>query len=289
MKKIIIIILIAISTVLATCIIINVVKKDKSDSCLSTRTINNYTVGENDRRISQVLYFTRDNIYNNYDIVSSVSFVDEEGESILKLKVNNIKKTGYTHKYKGIKYYSYVYDLSIPSTSSNLYFDNCRLEIISEDHSIYVPIGIVNIKYDEFNESNKPIIVNSLEGACAYDPYQSLARINMTLENKTNNNITITSMNMGGVVDLVKEESESIIFNSNKTNINESIIGYMETSITLSLSYKARYILKESYIEINYTDINGTHSVFIDTFNFYDNGYILPESDDLINAFKFKV
>ena len=63
----------------------------------------------------------------------------------------------------------------------------------------------------------------------------------------------------------------------------------MEKGITLSLSYKARYILKESYIEINYTDINGSHTVYIDTFNFYDNGYILPESDDLITTLKFKV
>ena len=289
MRKIIIIILVAISTVLAACIIINVVRKDKKDYVLTNRMINNYTVGEDERRINQVLYFNRDNIYNNYDIVNSISFVDEDNESILKLKVNNIKKTGYTHKYKGIKYFSYVYDLSIPSTSSDLYFNNCKLEIVSEDHFLYVPIGIVSIKYDEYNASNKPIIVNNLEGSCNYDPYQTLSKIKITLENKTNNNITITSMNMGNKVDLVKEENDKVIFNSNNLDINETIIGYMEKELELSLSYKARFVLKESYIEINYTDILGSHKVYIDTFNYYDNGYILPESDDLIYSSNFKV
>jgi len=289
MRKIIIIILVAISTILATCIIINVVKKDKKEYVLSNRMINNYTVGNDERRISQVLYFNRDNIYNNSDIVNSISFVDEDNESILKLKINNIKKTGYTHKYKGIKYYSYVYDLSIPSTSSDLYFDNCKLEIVSEDHFLYVPIGIVSIRYDEFNSSNKPIIVNNLEGSCNYDPYQTLSKIKITLENKTNNNITITSMNMGNIIDLVKEDSDKVIFNSNDLEINETIIGYMEHELEISLSYKARYVLKESYIEINYTDILGSHKVYIDTYNYYDNGYSLPESDDLINTFNFKV
>ncbi len=289
MKKIIIIILVAISTVLATCIIINVCRKDRTDYALSNKTINNYTIGNDERRISQVLYFNRDNIYNNYNIVNSISFVDEDSGSILKLKINNIKKTGYTHKYKGIKYYSYVYDLSIPTIGVNMYFNNCNLEIVSEDNTLSVPIVLVSIKDDEFNDSNKPILVNSLEGLCAYEPYQSLSKVKMTLENKTNNNITITSMNMGNMVDLVKEDSETLIFNSNNTTINETIIGYMDKELEVSLSYKARYILKESYIEINYTDDFGEHTTYIDTFNYYDNGYTLPESDDLINTLKFKV
>jgi len=289
MKKIMIIILIAISAILTTCILINVLGKNKTDYCISNRMINNYTVGDNERRISQVLYFNRDNIYNNSDIVNSISFIDEENGSILKLKINNIKKTGYVHKYKGVKYNSYVYDLTIPQISNNLYFKNCKLEIISEDHFLYVPIGEVSIKYDDFNDSNKPIIVNKLEGSCAYEPYQTLSKVKMSLENKTNNNITILSMNMGGMVDLVNDFSDSIIYNNTNTSIDETIIGYMEKDIELSLSYKARLMLKESYIEIKYSDINGEHTVYIDTFNYYDNGYKLPESDDLINSFKFKV
>ena len=62
MKKIMIIILIAISAILTTCILINVLGKNKTDYCISNRMINNYTVGDNERRISQVLYFNRDKV-----------------------------------------------------------------------------------------------------------------------------------------------------------------------------------------------------------------------------------
>ena len=96
-------------------------------------------------------------------------------------------------------------------------------------------------------------------------------------------------MNLGSFVDLVKEESETIIYNNTNTLIDEVIIGYMEKEFVLSLSYKARYILKESYIEIEYTDSDGVKKELVDTYNFYDNGFKLPEVDDLINSLTFKV
>ncbi|MCR5462534.1 MAG: hypothetical protein K6E87_05650 [bacterium] len=115
MKKIIITILITISTALTACLILNGCKAKKKDEALSIKMINNYIITDKDRRINQVLYFTRDNIFNNYDIVDSISLIDEDEETILKLKMNNIKKTNYVHKYKDSKYISYIYDLSIPA------------------------------------------------------------------------------------------------------------------------------------------------------------------------------
>lgn len=289
MRKVLIIVLSIVSIMLVTCLVINFTSKKKSDEVLSLRMLNNYTVGDNERRISHVLYFTRDNIYNNKEIVNSVSFVDGETESILKLKINNIKKTNYSHKYKGKKYYSYVYDLSIPQTNVDMDFNNAKLEIISEDHMLYVPIGIVSIKYDKNLSNNKPLVVNNLEGSCNYKPYQTLSTVKMNLENKTNNNITIKKMNMGGFVDLVKETNNEVTFNNENTTLDYSVIGYMNTDLTLTLSYKARYILKESYIEIIYNDTESDKVTYIDTFNYYDNGYALPEADDLILTLAFKV
>lgn len=288
MKKIIIIILSVVSLALICCLIINSVNGKKKDAALSINNINNYVIGNEERRISQVLYFTRDNIYNQPSLVSSINVIGSDDSSI-NLKVNNIKKTGYKHSYKNDKYNSYVYDLTIPSISGDMYFENAKLEIISDDKSIEIPIGVFSIKYDKNYDGLKNITVNSLSGLCSYNPYQTLSKINMTLENKEFSNITINKINMGSYVDLVKEESEDVIFNNTNTDINEVIIGYMEKEFTLYLSYKARYVVKESYIEIEYTDTDGVKKELVDTFNFYDNGYKLPEADDLINQLKFKV
>ena len=288
MKKTIISILSFTTIALIFSLVLNGCKLKKKDSYLSIRTINNYAINNEDRRINQVLYFTRDNIYNNFDIVSSIYLIDEETDSTLKLKINGIKKSGYTHEYKKTKYYSYIYDLSIPSISNDLIFENAKLLITSEDNSIKIPIGIVSIKYDK-NYDSKKITVNSLSGLCSYNPYQSLSTINIKLQNKENSNITITNMNMGKYVDLVKDVSDDLIFNSKNINIDENIIGYMEKELDLSLSYRARYILKESYIEIIYKISNEEKTELIDTYNFYDNGYKLPTEDDLIYSFDFKV
>jgi hypothetical protein len=59
--------------------------------------------------------------------------------------------------------------------------------------------------------------------------------------------------------------------------------------LELNLSYKDKYILKESYIEIVYNDTVSDKTIYIDTFNYYDNGYSLPDADDLIMVEKFKV
>lgn len=288
MKKAIITILITTTLTLIFSLVLNGCKLKKKDGALSLRMINNYCLNDSDRRINQVLYFTRDNIYNNFDIVSSIYLIDEEIDGTIKLKINNIRKTGYAHKYNGTKYYSYIYDLSIPSVTHELIFNDAKLLINSEDNSIKIPIGVVSIKYDE-NYHDRKISANSLSGLCAYNPYQSLKSINIKLQNKENSNINILSMNMGKYVDLVKEESNDLIFNNTNTNINESIIGYMEKEFDLSLSYKARYILKESYIEIIYECQGLTKKEIVDTYNFYDNGYKLPEEDDLIYKIDFQV
>ena len=288
MKKIIIIILSVVSLTLICCLIINAVNTKKKDMALSINSINNYVIGNNERKISQVLYFTRDNIYNQTSLVSSINVIGSDDASI-NLKVNNIKKSGYKHKYKNNTYNSYIYELIIPSISGDLYIENAKLEIISDDNEIIIPIGIFSIKYDKNYDGGKNITVNSLSGLCSYDPYQTLGKINMVLENKEFSNITINKMNLGSFVDLVKEESETIIYNNTNTLIDEVIIGYMEKEFILSLSYKARYILKESYIEIEYTDSDGVKKELVDTYNFYDNGFKLPEVDDLINSLTFKV
>ena len=80
MKKVLIIVLSFISIVLVICLIVNLTTKNKNDEVLSVRTLNNYTVGNKERRINQVLYFTRDNIYNNKEIVNTVSLIDDETE-----------------------------------------------------------------------------------------------------------------------------------------------------------------------------------------------------------------
>lgn len=287
MRKIIITILVTITTALSACLILNGCKSKKKDEALSVKMINNYIITDKDRRINQVLYFTRDNIFNNYDIVDSISLIDEEDETILKLKMNNIKKTNYVHKYKDTKYNSYIYDLSIPAMNNDLYFKNAKLEIISEDKTLLLPIGVVNIKYDD--NTNKALSVNNLEGKCNYDPYQTLSKIDINLENKTNNNIVIKKMNMGEFVDLTTDDSDSIIFNSKNIDINVQIIGYMQKELLLNLSYKSKYLLKESYIEIIYNDGESDKTLYIDTFNYYDNGYKLPELDELISVLTFKI
>ena len=287
MKKIIITILITISTALTACLILNGCKAKKKDEALSIKMINNYIITDKDRRINQVLYFTRDNIFNNYDIVDSISLIDEDEETILKLKMNNIKKTNYVHKYKDSKYTSYIYDLSIPAMNNDLYFKNAKLEIISEDKTLLLPIGVVSIKYDD--NSNKSLSVNNLEGKCNYSPYQTLSKIDINLENKTNNNIVIKKMNMGEFVDLTTDDSEEVIFNSKNINIDTQIIGYMQKELLLNLSYKSKYLLKESYIEIIYNDGESDKTLYIDTFNYYDNGYKLPELDELITLTQFKI
>lgn len=288
MKKIIIIILSVISLALICFLIINAVNGKKKDMALSINTINNYAIGNSERRISQVLYFTRDNIYNQKALVSSINVIGSD-DSTINLKVNNIKKTGYKHSYKSEKYNSYVYDLSIPSISGDMYFPNAKLEIISNENKIEIPIGTFSIKYDKNYDGIKNINVNSLSGLCAYEPYQTLSKVNITLENKEFSNITIKKMNMGNFVDLVKDETEEVMFNNDNIIIDETIIGYMEKEFSFYLSYKARYILKESYIEIEYVDSEGTKKELIDTYNFYDNGYKIPEEQDLINTLKFDV
>lgn len=288
MKKIIIIILSVVSLTLGVCLAINVFNRKKKDMALSINTINNYVIGNSERRINQVLYFTRDNIFNQTSLVSNINVIGNDDASI-NLKVNNIKKSGYKHKYKNEKYNSYIYDLTIPSISGDLYLENAKLEITSDDKTIEIPIGIFSIKYDKLYDGGKNITVNSLSGLCSYNPYQTLSKINLTLENKEFSNITIKRINMGKFVDLVKDESEGVMFNNDNIEIDEVIIGYMEKELTLYLSYKARYILKESYIEIEYLDSDGIKYELIDTYNFYDNGYKIPESDDLINVLKFKV
>ena len=287
MRKIIITILLSVTAALSACLILNGCKGKKKDEALSLKMINNYIITDKDRRINQVLYFTRDNIFNNYDIVDSVSLIDEEDETVLKLKINNIKKTNYIHKYKDTKYNSYIYDLSIPAMNNDLYFKNAKLEIVSEDKTLLLPIGIVSIKYDD--NTNKTLSVNNLEGKCNYNPYQTLSKVDINLENKTNNNIVIKKMNMGEMVDFVTIDSSDVIFNSNKTNIDAQIIGYMQKELSLNLSYKSKYLLKESYIEIIYNDGISDKTTYIDTFNYYDNGYKLPELDELITLTTFKI
>lgn len=73
--------------------------------------------------------------------------------------------------------------------NNDLYFKNAKLEIVSEDKTLLLPIGIVNIKYDD--NTNKTLSVNNLEGKCNYNPYQTLSKVDINLENKTNNNIVI--------------------------------------------------------------------------------------------------
>ena len=209
MKKTILSILGVITLILSMCFVLNACKLKKKDYVLSLRNINNYTIGDSERKISQVLYFSRDNIYNNMDIVNQISIVDND--SRLNLKINNIRKTGYTHKYKNEKYSSYIYDLSIPSISGDMYFLNAKLEIISEEHILLVPIGVVEIRYDKDANKVKDLNINSLSGKCLYDPYQSLATISMNLENKINNNITIKKMTMGKMVDLFIGENNTLL------------------------------------------------------------------------------
>lgn len=287
MRKIILTILLVATSILSLSLVLNGCKSKDKDQALSIKMINNYIITDKDRRINQVLYFTRDNIFNNSDIVDSISFIDEENESVLKLKVNNIKKTNYTYKYKDVKYYSYAYDLTIPAMNNDIDFYNAKLQIISEDKELMLPIGNVSIKYND--NTNKSITVNNLEGLCNYTPYQTLSKVKINLENKTNNNITIKSMNMGGFVDLTLDDSDEVIFNSKNININTQIIGYMQKELELNLSYKDKYILKESYIEIVYNDTVSDKTIYIDTFNYYDNGYKLPETDELINVLSFKI
>ena len=287
MKKSIITILITTTLLLMVSFVLNGCKSKIKDSYLSIKMINNYSIGDENRRINQVLYFNRDNIYNNADIVSSIYLVDDNN-STLKLNVNDIRKTGYTHKFNNKKYYSYIYDLTIPSVTGDLVFENAKLLINSEENKIKIPIGIVSIKYDE-NFNDKKITVNSLSGLCAYSPYQSLNKIDIKLQNKDNNIINISKMNMGKFVDLIEEESDSLIFNNENINIDENIIGYMEKEFNLSLSYKDKYVLKESYVEIEYIINSNVKKEIVDTFNFYDNGYQLPIDSNLIYQAEFKI
>lgn len=287
MRKTILSIFLSVTLLLGLSLILNGCKLKKKDYALSIKNMNNYSINDEERRISQVLYFTRDNIFNTSDIVSGINIVDDNDNS-LKLKLNNIKKTGYTHKYNNEKYSSYVYDLTIPQISASLYFKNAKMVIYSEDKSIELEIGCFNILYDE-SYDNKALMVNKLDGLCAYSPYQSLNKVNIELENKTNNNITIKSINMGKSIDLVLDSSNDLMFNNTNTSINKTVIGYMTIGLELNLSYKEKYILKESYIEIVYNDTISDKTVIIDTFNFYDNGFKLPDIDDLIYVKQFKV
>lgn len=91
------------------------------------------------------------------------------------------------------------------------------------------------------------------------------------------------------MVDFVTIDSDDVIFNSNKINIDAQIIGYMQKELSLNLSYKSKYLLKESYIEIIYNDGISDKTTYIDTFNYYDNGYKLPELDELITLTTFKI
>ena len=288
MKKIIAGILISVTLILSVCLIVNSCKNKKKDMALSINCVNNYCVGNNERRIKQVLYFTRDNIYNTTNLVSSISIIGDD-DSTLNLKLNGIKKTGYMHTYLKNKYYSYIYDLTIPKIEGDLVFNNAKIEITSEDNTLTLPIGEYQIKYDKDFDNTKTISVNSLSGLCVYDPYQTLGSINLKLENKGFNNITINKMNMGLNVNLVKEESDKVIYNSDDININETIIGYMENELNLSLSYKKKLFLNESFIEIEYSDITGDYKQIIDTYYFYDNGYKIPDDSDLINTIEFIV
>jgi len=288
MRKTIVSIFLSITLLLAISLILNGCKLKKKDYALSIKNMNNYSINDEERRITQVLYFTRDNIFNSDSIVSSINIVDDNDNS-LKLKLNNIKKTGYTYKYNKEKYSSYVYDLTIPQISASMSFKNAKMVINSEDNKLEVEIGSFNIIYDE-NYDNKALMVNKLDGLCAYKPYQSLTKVNISLENKTNNNITIKSVNMGNNIDLVLDSSnEELMFNNTNTSINKTVIGYMTIDLELYLSYKEKYVLKESYIEIVYNDTISDKTVIIDTFNFYDNGFKLPETDDLIYVKQFKV
>jgi TATA-box binding protein (TBP) (component of TFIID and TFIIIB) len=288
MRKTIVSIFLSVTLLLAISLILNGCKLKKKDYALSIKNMNNYSINDEERRITQVLYFTRDNIFNSDSIVSSINIVDDNDNS-LKLKLNNIKKTGYTYKYNKEKYSSYVYDLTIPQISASMSFKNAKMVINSEDNKLEVEIGSFNIIYDE-NYDNKALMVNKLDGLCAYKPYQSLTKVNISLENKTNNNITIKSINMGNKIDLVLDSSnEELMFNNTNTIINKTVIGYMTIDLELYLSYKEKYVLKESYIEIVYNDTISDKTVIIDTFNFYDNGFKLPETDDLIYVKQFKV
>ena len=288
MKKIITGILIGITIILSVCLIVNSCKNKKKDMALSINSANNYCVGNNERKIKQVLYFTRDNIFNTTNLVSNINIVGDD-DSALNLKLNSIKKTGYAHTYLKNKYYSYIYDLTIPKLEGDLVFNNAKIEITSEENTLTIPIGEFQIQYDKDFDNSKTISINSLSGLCVYNPYQTLGSINLKLENKGFNNITINKMNMGLNVNLVKEESDKVIYDSSNTNINETIIGYMENELNLSLSYKKKLFLNETFIEIEYSDITGDYKQIIDTYHFYDNGYKIPDDSDLINVIQFTV
>ena len=289
MKKIIIIILSIITLTLVICLILNSCNNKKKDLALSINKANNYCIGNNERRINQVLYFTRDNIFNTANIVSSINVIGSD-EQVLNLKLNNIEKKGYTHKYENNKYYSYIYDLTIPKIEGTLLYENAKLEIISDDKTLTIPIGTFELRYDSTYDDSKIITVNKLVGSCAYNPYQTLSSIDITLENKEFSNITINKINMGKYIDLTLDEvKEEIIFNSTNTNIDDTIIGYMESEYKFSLSYKKKLMLIESFIEIEYSDSLGAHKELIDTYHYYDNGYSLPVDNDLINTIVFTV
>ena len=287
MRKVIIIILSIVSLALTICLVINACSNKKKDKVLSVNMANNYSIGGGDRKISQVLYFTRDNIYNTTSLVSQISIIDNDLR--LGLKLNNIKKTNYSYKYDNDKYVAYVYDLSIPKIEGDLLFDNAKMEIISDDKILTIPIGVFEVIYDSNTDNPKNINNNTLSGMCAYNPYQTLSGITMSLENKEFSNITIDRINLGKYVDLVKTESTDVIFDSLEYNINETIIGFMEKELKLQLSYKRKLVLKESFIIIEYSDSTGSHKEILDTFNFYDNGYKLPIDDSLINKYEFSV
>ena len=285
MKKILIMILSAITLLLVICLIINSCGNKKKDKVLSVNYANNYSLSNNERRINQVLYFTRDNIYNTTSLVSQISIIDDDLR--LNLKLNNIKKTSYTYKYDNDKYYSYVYDLTIPKIEGNLLFSNAKMEIVSDDKTLIVPIGVFELIYDDSTINN--INNNALSGLCAYNPYQTLSNVTMKLENKEFSNITIDKVTMGSFIDLVKDEKEEVIFDDKNIVIDEVIIGFMEKELKLYLSYKKRLVLKESFIIIEYSDSLGSHKEIIDTYNFYDNGYLLPNDRTLINKMEFSV
>ncbi len=287
MKKIIVIILSIVSLALVVCIFINACSNKKKDKVLSINMANNYSIGGGDRKINQVLYFTRDNIFNTTSLVSQITIVDDDLR--LGLKLNNIKKTSYSYKYDNDKYYAYVYDLSIPKIEGDLLFSNAKMEIISDDKALTIPIGVFEVVYDKDTDNPKNINNNTLSGLCTYSPYQTLSTITMTLENKEFSNITIDRISLGKYVDLVTTESNEVIYDSNDTNIGETIIGFMEKELQLSLSYKKKLVLKESFITIEYSDQTGSHKEIIDTFNFYDNGYKLPADNTLINKYEFVV
>lgn len=287
MRKMLGIIIGTLTIGLTVCFCLSACKGKKKNKALALKEAHNYSMGNKEREINQVLYFNDDNIFNTKEIINKIYVTNEEESKILQLQLNNVKKTGYTHKYDKTKYYSYNYSLTIPVISNDLYIDNAYFVINSDSKTFKINIGTFSIKYDEFLGNEEVLSLNALEGKCIHEPYQTLQYINIKIENKEYSNITINKMTMGSKIDLVKDESNELIMDSKNTNINETIIGYMEKEYKFYLSYKDMICLKESYITVEYTDDLGVHEQVFDTFNYYDNGYLIPNNDNVIYRIEF--